>query len=481
MRVAVIGAGPGGLAAAKYLHAENAFSAISIFEQRDEAGGVWCYTAHNAVDESFAIPHTTPQTTPDTPVSTKKEASSENVVFQSPVYDLLETNIPHTLMNYSDWKFPTGTSLFPSHQTVKEYLQDYAKTLLPSISFHTQVVDVKPLDESNKDSGWVLSALDLRTKEVSTHEFDYVVVANGHYSDPYVPDIAGIREWSQAYPDSVSHSKYYRRAEQYANKKVIVVGNSASGIDVSVQIATVAQRPLLVSERTGSPPYLNDNPNIRIVPEIAEFLIVDRAVRFIDGHVEKNVDHVLLCTGYLYSFPFLPSLLPPAVTPDGNRPSNLFQHIFYYPRPTLTFIGLPQKIIPFPLSEAQAAVIARVYSGRLQLPSLSEMKEWETNWIAKHGPGKSFNVLGYPLDAEYLNSLHDWSLRATKRDGLSNNGRGKNPPYWNEKDQWLRKLTPMIKAASQALGSKRREITVLEELGFVYDENENESDAKSKI
>jgi cation diffusion facilitator CzcD-associated flavoprotein CzcO len=199
------------------LHAEKAFSAISIFEQRDEAGGVWCYSADSTIEESFMVPHTTPQTTPDKPLSTG-QANFENVAFQSPVYDLLETNIPHTLMGYSDWKFPTGTSLFPSHQTVKEYLQGYAKDFLSSILFHTQVVDIKPLDESRKDSSWILTALDLRTKKLSTHEFDAVVVANGHYSDPYVPNIAGIKEWNQIYPNSVSHSKYYRRPEQYSNK-----------------------------------------------------------------------------------------------------------------------------------------------------------------------------------------------------------------------------------------------------------------------
>lgn len=263
------------------------------------------------------------------------------------------------------------------------------------------------------------------------------------------------------------------------------MGNSASGIDVSVQIAAVSQHPLLVSERSESPAYLNDNPNIKLVPEITQFDITDRTVYFTNGDIEKNVDHVLFCTGYLYSFPFLSSsLTPPAATADGSRPSNLFQHIFYYPRPTLTFIGLPQKIIPFPLSEAQASVIARVYSGRLQLPPVSEMEDWETDWIAKHGSGKRFNVLGYPLDADYLNSLHEWSLRATRRDGLSNDGRGKSAPYWDEKDRWVRKLTPMIKAASQALGSKRRNVTKLEELGFVYQgerENEKDNDERSKI
>lgn len=259
---------------------------------------------------------------------------------------------------------------------------------------------------------------------------------------------------------------------------MVVVGNSASGVDVSVQIAAFSQQPLLVSERSESPPFLNNNPQLKFLPEIVEFVVQDRTLKFANGHVEKNVDHVLFCTGYLYSFPFLSSLSPPAVAADGSRPNNIFQHIFYYPQPTLTFIGLPLRIVPFPLSEAQAAVIARVYSGRLPLPSLESMKAWEDDWIATHGSGKSFNVLGYPADANYINDLHDWSLQATRRNGLSNDGQGKIPPEWRERDQWVRKLTPMIKAASQALGSRRKDIKTLEELGFSYDAD---TDRKQKI
>lgn len=140
-----------------------------------------------------------------------------DIVFQSPVYDLLETNIPHTLMGYSDWKFPKGTSLFPSHQAVKQYLQDYAKELLSSIVFHTQVIDVR-LRHETAESGWKVSVQDLRTQLRSMHEFDAVVVASGHYNDHYIPDIAGLQEWNRAYPGSISHSKHYRRPEQYANQ-----------------------------------------------------------------------------------------------------------------------------------------------------------------------------------------------------------------------------------------------------------------------
>lgn len=257
---------------------------------------------------------------------------------------------------------------------------------------------------------------------------------------------------------------------------MVVVGNSASGIDVSVQIAAVSKQPLLLSARSESPPYLSSNPQIKIVPEIVEFVATDRSLRFSDGHVEKDVDHVLFCTGYLYTFPFLSSLTPPVEVPNGSRPKSLFKHVFYYPQPTLTFIGLPLKIIPFPLSEAQAAVIARVYSGRLQLPSLEEMRTWEIGWIAKHGADKSFSVLGFPEDADYLNHLHHWSLQATRKSGLDNGGQGKIPPIWGDEEQWVRKLTPTIKAASQALGSKRKRIQTLEELGFSY-----ERDTQSKI
>lgn len=41
-KIAIIGAGPAGLAAAKYLLAEG-FQSLDIFEQRTEVGGVWNY------------------------------------------------------------------------------------------------------------------------------------------------------------------------------------------------------------------------------------------------------------------------------------------------------------------------------------------------------------------------------------------------------------------------------------------------------
>ena len=40
-RVAVIGAGPGGLAAARALRDEGAFDTITVFERNSKVGGTW--------------------------------------------------------------------------------------------------------------------------------------------------------------------------------------------------------------------------------------------------------------------------------------------------------------------------------------------------------------------------------------------------------------------------------------------------------
>jgi hypothetical protein len=60
-----------------------------------------------------------------------------------------------------------------------------------------------------------------------------------------------------------------------------------------------------------------------------------------------------------------------------------FQHIFSISNPTLEFLALPQKAIPFPIAEMQASVVARVFSGRLFLPSKKTMQLWERERLEK--------------------------------------------------------------------------------------------------
>jgi cation diffusion facilitator CzcD-associated flavoprotein CzcO len=121
-------------------------------------------------------------------------------------------------MKYSDQPFPDGTSLFPQHDVVLEYLERYADEVRHLITFGTQVLDVSPITEHSSQDRWSVSTKNLKTEEVSVSVFDAVIVANGHYNDPYVPDVPGIREWNAAYPGSISHSKFYRRPNDFKNK-----------------------------------------------------------------------------------------------------------------------------------------------------------------------------------------------------------------------------------------------------------------------
>lgn len=466
--------------------AERAFSRIDIFEQRSTVGGVWNYTPDLADKPAVSIPQTSPFAPVEEPIwhfsgddGVFDKSGRKQAFFVSPLYDRLETNIPHSLMQFSDLPFPDGTQLFPKHETVTKYLETYAEDVRHLIKFQTQVLDVR-LGQSQGTEKWMIKRRDLLSGEASESEYDAVVVASGHYNVPFIPDITRIAEWNKAYPGSLSHSKFYRNLEKYRDRKVIVVGNSASGLDIGAQISTVCKHPLLVSQKSES--YLSSGSQSykEELPEIAEFMIPDRAVRFVNGRIEKDIDTIVFCTGYFYSFPFLSSLNPPVIS-DGTRTQNVYKHIFYNQHPTLAFIALPQKIIPFPISEVQASIIARVWSNHLELPSLSAMQQWEEELISQRGAGKGFHTLMFPLDADYINELHDWAMGAERMSGPENDGRGKEPPYWAGKERWVRQRFPAIKKAFQDKGEERHQIRSIEELGVDFERWKMENEGARKL
>ncbi|KAI7369575.1 putative flavin dependent monooxygenase [Hortaea werneckii] len=489
--VCIIGAGPSGLAAAKYLLAEQAFSRVTIYEQRSNVGGIWNYVPlpSDEPPKDLAVPQTNPHAGKDEPIWQSSNASKvlgrqekEEAAFMTPLYDRLETNIPRGLMGFSDLPWPEDCQLFPKHQEVLEYIERYSQDVQHLIHFSTQVLNVRLRDDERWSVKTQAVSRDVRGYQ-DEQVFDAVVVASGHFNVPYIPEVPGIEAWSRAHPGRITHSKLYRKPEHYAGKKVIVVGNSASGIDIGAQIEQVCQHPLLLSSKSES--YLSNDPTETKVdkPPIAEFLPEGRSVRFEDGSVEADVDAVLYCTGYFYSFPFLDSLQPPLIT-TGERTENIYQHIFYQRHPSLAFPVLNQKVIPFPMAEAQCSVIARVLSGRLALPMEAEMKEWERQVEKDMGDGRMFHVLKFPMDADYINMCHDWALSADKSisaneqvNGLANGGQktisaqiGKEPPFWDEKAYWTRERFPAIKKAFQSCGEDRHSKRSLEDVGFSYEQ-----------
>lgn len=472
--IAIVGAGPSGLVAAKYLRAENAFDKIVVFEQRSRIGGIWNYTPDQRNEELFTVPQTDPSGRNQEPTwrdferydnednnqnGMKKEAS-----FLSPLYERLETNIPRGLMGFKDLNWPQDSQLFPKHETVLGYIEEYGKDVKDMVAFETQVVGVQATSPEYGGS-WRVKTRHLRSGKTHEEIYDAVIVANGHFIVPNIPDIFGIKEWNEKYPGAITHSKYFRNPEDFTGKKIVVVGNSASGIDISNQIAEFCQQPLLWSSRSTSmfSPGKVVDPRKREHRPIARFLPASRGVEFEDGVVEHDIDAVLFATGYFYSLPFLKNVAPALIT-DGSHVHHTYEHLFYAPRATLSFLVLNQRVIPFPMAEVQSAVLARVYSGRLPLPPFAEMQQWEEDTIAKNGDGKNFHLLPFPRDGHYLNKMSDWAMSAAPRDGLENDGKGKIPPRWGRWEFWCRENFPVIRGAFVAKGEERHKVRSIEEL-----------------
>ncbi|KAI1422195.1 hypothetical protein F5Y12DRAFT_643471 [Xylaria sp. FL1777] len=548
-RIAIVGAGPSGLAAAKHLLAEGFSSTqIDIYEQQADVGGVWNYSAVTS-PEPPRVPQTDAHAPLDTPIypetlveqekdeyedyvfDSDEEAStapgsgacslppvSRNEkrppIFPNPMYDNLHTNIPHTLMRYSDLGFTAdgkgkGThedcEIFPSRQVVQEYLLQYARDVQHLVRFSTQVTDISlqtpvsgtpeahPGEQFTIHEKWTVRSTNLLTDVSRVENYDAVVVASGHYSTPYIPSIPEISTFATEHPGIISHSKTYRTASAFAGKRVVVVGSASSGLDIASQISSVCASPLIISARSpiadDMSAHLGVGDKVRVVGEIKRFLVSEKGIEVHpaptstgpDGgeNTEQisDIDAIIFCTGYLYTFPFispssLPSSTPPLIT-NGRRVHGLARHFIHTQHPTLVFPALPIKIIPFPLAEAQAAVFSRLWSNRLPLPSREELQRWEREdeegkgleGERVPGEGKSFHVFPKGGDARYINALHDWALQA-RDGGGKNRGKGKEPPFWGDEELWQRSIYAQAKIQFEKTGRKAK---TLRELGFEHE------------
>lgn len=254
-------------------------------------GGLWNYTPCDAaIVKSQTIPQTSPHTGRPTPLWRGSTVSGGSLTnrhvrdgpeFLSPLYDRLETNIPRGLMGFSDLDWPQDRPLFPTHDQVLQYIEAYAKDVEHLITFKTQVLEVR----KGSDQRWRV-----KTQQVtpdgngvtSEQIFDAVAVASGHFDVPYIPPVPGMEEWNRAYPEVLSHSKFYRTPENYAGKTVIVVGNSASGVDIAAQIARNCKAPLLHSLDVDLCAEAEEAEARVNKPRIEEFVVKDRSVRFAD-------------------------------------------------------------------------------------------------------------------------------------------------------------------------------------------------------
>ncbi|KAG6685308.1 hypothetical protein I3842_12G105500 [Carya illinoinensis] len=351
--VAVIGAGAAGLVTARELQRKG--HSVVVFERGDQVGGNWVYTAMLESDHLGLDP-----------TRTKVHSS---------LYCSLRTNLPRESMGFSDYPFfsrddpDRDPRRFPGHREVLMYLKDFAHEfrLGELVRFETEVVRVRLMEGSK----WNVKSRKRDEDEAGFDEiFDAVVVCNGHLTEPRIALIPGMNEW----PGKQMHSHNYRVPEPFRDQVVVLIGSSASAVDISRDIAGVAKE-VHIAARTVGDETLGKQPgydNMWLHPMIGS-VSGDGTVYFQDGSLVL-ADVILHCTGYKYDFPFLET--NGIVTVDDNRVGPLYKHVFPPAlAPWLSFVGLPTKVITFTMFELQSKWIAGVLSNQSMLPSQEEMME----------------------------------------------------------------------------------------------------------
>lgn len=232
------------------------------------------------------------------------------------------------------------------------------------------------------------------------------------------------------------HSKTYRTPILYENKKVLTIGNSASGHDVTAELVSTVKLPVFQSRRSksrwdGSEPP----PGIAWKPIIKEFLPSGRIV-FEDDTYLDDIDTVIYCTGYKASFPFWNSKNNGREFWDyeQNKLIKTYLHTFFQDFTTLAIVGVPRSLT-FRSFEYQAIALARLFSGRqsIKLPPVEEQEKWEKDREERtKRDGLKYHDIGWDHNEtmNWLGTLHDIA-------GLGLlTGEGMVPPVFSKEMKW---------------------------------------------
>ncbi|KAH7563354.1 hypothetical protein BM1_00401 [Bipolaris maydis] len=455
-RVAVIGAGISGVAAAAHLKKEGID--VTVFERSSAAGGIWLYDERKPLEPLYS---TVPiSKTGSTYASEDTEDAERRIhappgqvqMFEHcvPCYVGLKNNVPTRLLETTLNKFPAGTEDIVSHSVLADYIQNTA--IMTGVHEATQY-DTNVKNVWKDGSSWLVETTTLQTDSAgverwntSTQKFDAVVVASGHYHAPRVPGTPGLAEWKKRWPDRVEHSKRYRKPENAENKNYLLVGGSVSATDIARELGPYAKK-IIQSHRNGKfdlPAVMlpenafqvdevvsYDAPSADETKPLGSSEAIPGTVTLKSGEKICDIHHVILCTGYHITLPFLPQLHSDntpvdkaddtLVVTDGTQFHNLHKDIFYINDPTLVFVGVPFFTATFTLFEFQAMAVAKVLSGQAKLPSQEAMRSEYNEKIKTKGYGKAFHSLR-DQEEDYVNQLLAWinaDLEKAGRDQLN--------------------------------------------------------------
>ena len=118
-------------------------------------------------------------------------------------------------MCFQDFPMSEETDFYPHHTKIMEYLNHVVATeRLDSLIHYRTIVENAEYD----GNVWKVTVHDVQKDVHYTEEYDAIVIATGHYTVPFVPDIPGLREQSKKGHSQFVHSRDYRNADPYKDK-----------------------------------------------------------------------------------------------------------------------------------------------------------------------------------------------------------------------------------------------------------------------
>ncbi|GAB0095738.1 Flavin-containing monooxygenase [Sergentomyia squamirostris] len=369
MKVCVIGAGAGGLSAAK--HSLEAGLEVVVFEKSDEIGGMWVYREETGKYKYGLDIHTSN-------------------------YRGLRTNLPREAMGYPDFPITIGEKSFLTADEVQSFHHIYADyfDLKRHIKLLHSVILVQPYAETQ----WKITTKDLANNRMFSSIFDFVLICNGINNSPHIP----IYRDQDKFLGKQLHSHEYRSKDIFRGEQVLIVGSGASAYDLFSDAKEVAT--YVVQSYRGGTVNMFSHYNIGTrYPDIDRF--TSKEVVFVDGRKEI-FSMVVYCTGYCYNFPFLSPAC--GITTKGNDfVSPLWQHCININGPTMAFIGLCHFVPASQIMDIQIRFTLKFFTGVKSLPSREEMLASEAHEIAKRFEKgiKKAHYLGVPFLDQYQRAI----------------------------------------------------------------------------
>lgn len=427
-QVAVIGAGPCGVACARACINEGL--SVRMYDRNAFVGGVWAPKENTG------------------PVFCN--LSSNTACFENAFSD-----IPPLRLHPSDELKEFHEDLCNTRQEMHQYLE-HAVDLTPGLRENIVVnADVRSVEKKKNGFGYVIKYC--TGGEMHEEVADKVIVATGRFTKPFTPSIKGIEKFT----GDVIHAVEYYKPSRFSGKRVLVIGGHISGSEAACDVAyspdgaasvTVCTRRMryvckkqeankvLVSSLVSRSAQLaracnafteeelqeackaelesfgknaehgipKPSPNASAVGYEAGSIVSERMylvaekgkLNWIESEVDyvdddntvflKNgqslsVDAIIFATGYVLDFPFFSAEWDAKLKSKGHiwDIMNLHMYTWHPDLPGIAFAGLYVSLGPVVLAgDCHSRYIARAFADKSVMPTENEMRQGLKDWEA---------------------------------------------------------------------------------------------------